>query len=80
MRELSLQLDPQYAKIFRGFHGTNPRNIDGISRNGLLKVGNPLNPSKQTDQGYFGDPHHGVYVSCCITHLLIVQQFDETHI
>ncbi len=64
--DLSLQLEPEHLRIARGFHGTNPRNLEGISKNGLLKVGNPLNPSKETDKGYFGNPHYGVYVSIYI--------------
>lgn len=67
VRAVSLQLEPEYTKVVRGFHGTSAHNLEGIARNGLLKVGNPLNPSKAVDAGYFGTPYNGVYVSTCIT-------------
>lgn len=52
---------PNY--FFRGYHGTRSTNIEKIAANGLLKVGNPKNPSKSTDEGFFGDPKYGVYIS-----------------
>ncbi len=56
----------QYTKILRGFHGTRQQNIEKIAKNGLLKVGNPMNPSAAVDQGYFGDCQKGIYLSCYI--------------
>lgn len=37
--------------------------IKKICDKGLLRVGHPLNPSKAVDEGWFGMPQHGVYVS-----------------
>jgi hypothetical protein len=37
--------------------------IKKICDKGLLRVGHPLNPSKAVDEGFFGMPQHGVYVS-----------------
>jgi hypothetical protein len=52
------ELEPVWA-----FHGTRPDVIPLICQNGLLRVGHPLNPSRSTDEGWFGDPHFGIYVS-----------------
>jgi chaperonin cofactor prefoldin len=46
-----------------GFHGTRLSNISKICTVGLLRVGHPLNPSKSVDDGYFGVPSCGVYLS-----------------
>lgn len=46
-----------------GFHGTRPENIANICRTGLLRVGHKLNPSKRVDEGFFGMPEFGVYLS-----------------
>jgi hypothetical protein len=43
--------------------GTRPSNIAKIARYGLLRIGHPLNPSESTDEGWFGSPKHGVYLS-----------------
>ncbi len=51
--KLCSELQDENFKIFGGYHGTRPGNLDGISTNGLLKVGNPKNPSKAVDKGYF---------------------------
>lgn len=37
--------------------------IKKICDKGLLRVGHSLNPSKAVDEGFFGMPQHGVYVS-----------------
>jgi hypothetical protein len=37
--------------------------IKKICDKGLLRVGHPLNPSKAVDEGFFGMPQHGIYVS-----------------
>ncbi len=37
--------------------------IKKICDKGLLRVGHPLNPSMAIDEGFFGMPQHGVYVS-----------------
>jgi hypothetical protein len=37
--------------------------IKKICDKGLLRVGHPLNPSKAVDEGFFGIPTHGIYVS-----------------
>jgi len=50
-------------RSYRAFHGTHPRNVEAISKNGLLRIGHPLNPSKSTDPGFFGKPTKGIYVS-----------------
>ncbi len=75
--DLSLQLEPEFTKTFRGFHGANTHNLEQIAEKGLLKAGNLLNPSKQTDQDSFGNPHHGVYVSICITHMYTFPSFHN---
>ncbi len=64
--ELKKELGGEHSKSFCGFHGTRQANLEGISKNGLLKVGNPKNPSKAVDAGYFGNPRQGVYLSRCI--------------
>lgn len=43
-------------KIRVAFHGTKPSNIEKIAQNGLLKVGNPKNPSKAVDSGMVDTP------------------------
>ncbi len=50
-------------KLKYGFHGTRESNIKKIIKTGLLWVGHPLNPSKSPDDGWFGSPKHGVYLS-----------------
>jgi len=58
-------------KRFRmGFHGTRPENMIKICQNGLLKVGNPKNPSKAVDSGWFGDPRQGVYLAAHLDYCL----------
>ncbi len=37
--------------------------IKKICDKGLLRVGHPLNSSEAVDEGFFGMPQHGVYVS-----------------
>ena len=54
------QLEERYA-----FVGCRPAVVPAICRNGLLRVGHPLNPSQSMDPGWFGDPKQGVYVAQC---------------
>jgi hypothetical protein len=54
----SAEQAPRYA-----FHGTRDANVEKISNKGLLRVGHELNPNKAIDEGFFGMPHFGVYVS-----------------
>jgi hypothetical protein len=51
-------------RVRRGFHGSHPKNLPLIAKNGLLRVGHALNPSKPVDDGWFGSTSKGVYVSC----------------
>jgi len=53
-----------------GFHGTAGSNIMSICNNGLLRVGHPLNPSRRVDEGFFGMPEHGIYLSRHIDYTL----------
>eukprot|EP01116_Phalansterium_solitarium_P019578 TRINITY_DN5525_c0_g1_i7.p1 TRINITY_DN5525_c0_g1~~TRINITY_DN5525_c0_g1_i7.p1 ORF type:complete len:800 (-),score=297.11 TRINITY_DN5525_c0_g1_i7:580-2979(-) len=52
------------------FHGCRPAVVPAICQNGLLHIGHPKNPSMSTDEGFFGDPHFGVYVSRYIHYTL----------
>eukprot|EP00727_Mastigamoeba_balamuthi_P001332 m51a1_g11196 hypothetical protein (208) ;mRNA; r:4029-4652 len=52
------------------FHGTRPEAVESICRAGLLRVGHPLNPSGSTDEGFFGSPRQGVYVSRYVEYAL----------
>lgn len=52
------------------FAGTAPRNLLKIAETGLLRVGHPLNPSKPTDEGWFGVPDKGVSVSQYVDYVL----------
>ena len=45
------------------FHGCPLSSLKPICDKGLLRVGHPLNPSRPTDSGWFGDNKKGVYVS-----------------
>ena len=45
------------------FHGCPLSSLKPICDKGLLRVGHPLNPSPQTDSGWFGDNKKGVCVS-----------------
>jgi len=51
------------GRVHIGYHGTRPTNLNNIAKHGLLKVGNPHNPSPAVDKGYFGDPQQGIYLS-----------------
>jgi len=67
---------PEEVKIRRGYHGTRPVNMESIAKSGLLKVGNPQNPSKATDSGWFGDPKEGIYVSRYVEYTLQYSNFS----
>ncbi len=77
-RKIHAELRGDFNTV-RGFHGTRPENIEGIAANGLLKVGHPRNPSKAVDQGYFGDPQQGVYLSRCILSFALMIVIFLTH-
>eukprot|EP00727_Mastigamoeba_balamuthi_P008151 m51a1_g3957 hypothetical protein (1034) ;mRNA; r:350686-354109 len=49
--------------IRAAFHGTPSDNIESICHRGLLRIGHPLNPSRSTDRGWYGDPRYGVYAT-----------------
>eukprot|EP00727_Mastigamoeba_balamuthi_P001335 m51a1_g11199 hypothetical protein (1032) ;mRNA; r:12232-15327 len=59
------------------FHGTRPEAVESICRAGLLRVGHPLNPSGSTDEGFFGSPRQGVYVSRYVEYAL---QYSNPHV
>jgi len=59
----TLGRNAEELKVRRAYHGTRASNVEPICKNGLLKIGNPKNPSQATDPGWFGDPRKGVYVS-----------------
>jgi len=44
--------------------------LEPICSEGLLPVGHPLNPSQSTDEGWFGHPRFGVYLSRCGDYVL----------
>ena len=44
--------------------------VEPICAHGLLPVGHPLNPSRSTDPGWFGDCRRGVYVGTCGDYVL----------
>ncbi len=43
---------PAECRVRRGFHGSHPKNLPLIAKNGLLRVGHALNPSKAVDDGW----------------------------
>lgn len=55
--------------------GTRAGIIQAICDKGLLRVGHALNPSKATDEGWFGDPHYGVNVTPYVDYCLKVHSF-----
>eukprot|EP00727_Mastigamoeba_balamuthi_P010683 m51a1_g6237 hypothetical protein (800) ;mRNA; r:1841-4963 len=67
-KELGRTEDEMEERV--AFHGTKEGNIGAICDNGLLRVGHPLNPSRSTDAGFFGDPHYGVYASRFVEYAL----------
>src|SRR5438270_6444641 len=38
-----------YTTLFRS--GTNPKNLEGIAKKGLLRLGHPENPSEKVEDG-----------------------------
>eukprot|EP00727_Mastigamoeba_balamuthi_P008526 m51a1_g4296 hypothetical protein (824) ;mRNA; r:419047-422247 len=67
-KELGRTEDEMEERV--AFHGTKEGNIGAICDNGLLRVGHPLNPSRSTDAGFFGDPRYGVYASRFVEYAL----------
>ena len=54
-----------------GFHGCKFHVIESICKNGLLPIGHKGNTTATaTDDGWFGDPKYGIYVSKFITYCL----------
>eukprot|EP00727_Mastigamoeba_balamuthi_P003627 m51a1_g13261 hypothetical protein (207) ;mRNA; r:1904-2524 len=70
--------DKEELDVRVAFHGTARENVRSICRSGLLRVGHPLNPSRSTDPGFFGDPHHGVYASRFVEYTLQYSNMEVT--
>lgn len=53
-----------------GYHGSSLTNINSIAKSGFVRVGQPGNPNKATDAGYFGAPSQGIYITPRVSYAL----------
>ena len=53
------------------FHGCPYSSLKSICDKGLLRAGHPLNPTRSTDSGWFGNNKKGIYVSDSENHFLV---------
>jgi serine/threonine protein kinase len=60
---------PELAEHW-AFVGCRAAALEPICAHGLLPVGHALNPSRSTDEGWFGHPRYGVYLGTCGDYVL----------